>query len=340
MLADYHVHSAFSDDSTYPMEQVVRDAIRINLDELCFTEHVDYGVKPDWDQPAGARLEDGHPVTNCPYPAHLDELDSMRERQGKQIRVARGLELGVQSHTIPAYERLLEEYGDRLDFTLLSIHQVGDREFWNGAFQKGRTQEEFTMAYYEELLQVVERFHGYSVVAHLDLIRRYDPTPGGPLPFSAVRDIVAEILSRVIADGRGIAAALSLGAEAVQLGTRFLSAKECNIHENYRKKVFKAGDTATVVTGRRLGHPVRSIKNQFAREYGKIEYTDISDEELDQFAAGRLRMAVVEGDEKEGCFLAGQSAGMVTKEQTCAEIIADLMQDADRVLGELRKWEK
>ena len=73
-----------------------------------------------------------------------------------------------------------------------------------------------------------------------------------------------------IADGRGIAAALSLGAEAVQLGTRFLSAKECNIHENYRKKVFKAGDTATVVTGRRLGHPVRSIKNQFAREYGKI----------------------------------------------------------------------
>lgn len=204
MLADYHVHSAFSDDSTYPMEQVVRDAIRINLDELCFTEHVDYGVKPDWDQPAGARFEDGHPVTNCPYPAYLDELDRMRERHGKQIRLARGLELGVQSHTIPAYERLLEEYGDRLDFTLLSIHQVGDREFWNGAFQKGRTQEEFTMAYYEELLQVVDRFHGYSVVAYLDLIRRYDPTPGGPLPFSVIRDIVAEILSRVIADGRGI----------------------------------------------------------------------------------------------------------------------------------------
>lgn len=143
-----------------------------------------------------------------------------------------------------------------------------------------------------------------------------------------------------IADGRGVAAALALGAEAVQLGTRFLSATECNIHENYRNKVFKAGDTATVVTGRRLGHPVRSIKNQFAREYGKIEYTDISDEELDEFAAGRLRMAVVDGDEKNGCFLAGQIAGMVSKEETCAEIIADLMQDADRVIGELEKWEK
>lgn len=141
-----------------------------------------------------------------------------------------------------------------------------------------------------------------------------------------------------IADGRGIAAALALGAEAVQLGTRFLSATECNIHENYKKKVLKAGDTATMVTGRRLGHPVRSIRNQFAREYSKIEYTDISNEELDRFAAGRLRMAVVDGDEKEGCFLAGQIAAMVNKEESCSEIIRDLMKDADRVLSGMDKW--
>ena len=143
-----------------------------------------------------------------------------------------------------------------------------------------------------------------------------------------------------IADGRGVAAAFALGAEAVQVGTRFLSATECNVHENYKAKVFKAGDTATIVTGRRLGHPVRSIRNQFAREYSKIEYTDISDDELENFAAGRLRVAVVEGDEKQGCFLAGQIAGLVTKEETCKEIIDDMMQDADRILGELKKWEK
>lgn len=141
-----------------------------------------------------------------------------------------------------------------------------------------------------------------------------------------------------IADGRGVAAAFALGADAVQLGTRFLSAKECNIHENYKKKVLKAGDTATVVTGRRLGHPVRSIKNQFAREYGKIEYTDISDQELDDFAAGRLRMAVVDGDEKNGCFLAGQIAAMVNEEQTCKEIIEDLMSDTERVLKEMAQY--
>lgn len=143
-----------------------------------------------------------------------------------------------------------------------------------------------------------------------------------------------------IADGRGMAAAFALGADAVQIGTRFLSAKECNIHENYKKKVLKAGDTATIVTGRRLGHPVRSIRNQFAREYSKIEYTDISDQELDDFAAGRLRQAVVDGDEKNGCFLAGQIAALVKEEQTCKEIIEDLMSDTERVLKQLAELSK
>ena len=105
-----------------------------------------------------------------------------------------------------------------------------------------------------------------------------------------------------IADGRGVVAALALGAEGVQLGTRFLTAKECNIHENYKKKVLKASDTSTIVTGRRLGHPVRSIKNQFAREYSKMEYTEISNEELEKMGEGKLRLAVIEGDEKTGMF--------------------------------------
>ena len=143
-----------------------------------------------------------------------------------------------------------------------------------------------------------------------------------------------------IADGRGMAAAFALGADAVQLGTRFLSANECNIHENYKKKILKAGDTSTMVTGRRLGHPVRSIRNAFSREYAKIEYTDISDEELDAFAAGKLRMAVQDGDDKQGCFLAGQSAGLVKKEESCAEIIQDLMSDCERQLRRLEEWVK
>lgn len=204
MLADYHVHSGYSDDSDYPMEQVIRDAIRLNLDELCFTEHVDYGVKPDWDKPATARFENGHPVTNCPYPAYFAELGRMREAYGSQIRIARGLEFGVQHHTMGAFDRVYDAYADRLDFVLLSIHQVGDREFWTGDFQRGHTQREFTLAYYEELLRVARDFDHWSVIAHLDLIRRYDPTPTGPVSFEDVRDITAEILKVAISRGRGI----------------------------------------------------------------------------------------------------------------------------------------
>ena len=172
---------------------------------------------------------------------------------------------------------------------------------------------------------------------------------GGHIGESTTMTLVPQVVDAVdipviaaggIADGRGIAAAFAFGADAVQLGTRFLTAKECNIHENYKKKVLKANDTATMVTGRRLGHPVRQIKNAFSREYAKIEYTDISDEELDAFAAGKLRKAVFEGDEKEGCFLSGQIAGLVNKEQTCEEILADLWQDTGRVLEEIYKWAK
>ena len=202
MLADYHVHTGFSDDSSYPLEQVARDAIRLNLDELCFTEHVDYGVKPEWNEPEGARFEDGHPVTNCPYEAYLAELDRVREELGERIALRAGLELGVQTTTFAQNRALVERLGDGLDFVICSIHQVGNLEYWNGDFQRGRAQEEIHEAYYEEMLGVVEAFDGYSVLGHLDLIRRYDPF--GDYPFERVRDVVAEILRRVIADGKGI----------------------------------------------------------------------------------------------------------------------------------------
>ena len=136
-----------------------------------------------------------------------------------------------------------------------------------------------------------------------------------------------------IADGRGFAAAVMLGACGVQIGTRFLAATECSVHENYKKRVLKANDTATIVTGRRLGHPVRSIKSPFSRAYAKEEYTQISDEELEQMAVGTLRAAVVDGDDQRGCFLAGQIAGLVTKEQPAAEIIAEIIAEAEKLLG-------
>lgn len=209
MLADYHVHSAFSDDSSYPVEDVCRDAVRLNLDEICFTDHVDYGVKPDADELSPAPGGEGV-SHNVDYERYFPELEAARERfaplgsgcdeGGLSVRI--GLELGVQSHELTRNRALVERYRSRMDFAILSLHQVGDLEFWNGDFQRGRTRDEYNLAYYEELLRVVEGFSDYSVLGHLDLIRRYDPE--GSYPFEKTRDVVAAILERVIADGKGI----------------------------------------------------------------------------------------------------------------------------------------
>lgn len=141
-----------------------------------------------------------------------------------------------------------------------------------------------------------------------------------------------------IADGRGAAAAFMLGACGVQMGTRFLSAAECNIHPAYKEKILKAGDLCTMVTGKRLGHPVRSLRTPFARNYSKAEYGGMPDDELEALATGALRLAVQEGYFEKGCFLSGQIASMVNKEQPAAEIIKEVMEEAEPILLSASKW--
>ncbi len=143
-----------------------------------------------------------------------------------------------------------------------------------------------------------------------------------------------------VADGRGVAAVFMLGAQGVQMGTRFLSADECSIHPVYKEKILKATDLCTMVTGKRLGHPVRSLRSPFTRDYSKAEYGGMPDEELEELAEGALRLAVQEGDEKKGCFLSGQSAALVKKEQPAAEIIREVMEEAEAVLREASQWIK
>lgn len=143
-----------------------------------------------------------------------------------------------------------------------------------------------------------------------------------------------------IADGRGVAAAFMLGACGVQMGTRFLSAEECSIHPAYKEKIIKAKDLCTMVTGKRLGHPVRSLRTQFARDYSKAEYGGMPDEELEALGGGALRLAVQEGDNKKGCFLSGQIAALVKKEQPAADIIKEVMEEAEPILLRAPQWVK
>ncbi len=133
-----------------------------------------------------------------------------------------------------------------------------------------------------------------------------------------------------IGDGRGVAAAFMLGAEGVQLGTRFLVAKECTVHANYKERVLKAKDIDTEVTGRPTGHPVRVLRNKLARKYLKLEKEGASIEELEALGVGGLKKAVIDGDVDNGSLMAGQIAGMIDKEQTAKEIVEELFNEAEQ----------
>ena len=137
-----------------------------------------------------------------------------------------------------------------------------------------------------------------------------------------------------IADGRGMAAAFMLGAKAVQMGTRFLTAKECGVHPNYKEKVLKAKDRDTIVTGKSLGHPVRALKNHMTREFLEKENDkNTTPAELEQMGAGALRRAAIEGDVRTGSCMCGQIAGLVKTEDTCQEIVTGICNDAYELMG-------
>ena len=189
----------------------------------------------------------------------------------------------------------------------------------------------------------VERFGATAVIAE-------GGESGGHIGEMSTMALVPQVVDAVsipviaaggIADGRGMAAAFMLGAEGVQMGTRFLCAEECVAHENYKEKVLKARDIDTIVTGRRLGHPVRALKNPFTNEFAKLEYdASKTNEEVEQFGVGALRRAAVEGDEKQGSFLCGQIAGLVKQIEPAAAIIDDVMSGAEKLLRGAPDWTK
>ena len=141
-----------------------------------------------------------------------------------------------------------------------------------------------------------------------------------------------------VADGRGMAAAFALGAEGVQVGTRFVCATESNVHYNYKQKIIEANDRGTVVTGRSTGHPVRGLKNKLSREFEDLEKSGASIEELEKLGTGKLRLAVVEGDTLWGSLMAGQSAGLVKRIEPASAIIMDIVNGAAAEIERLKRF--
>lgn len=165
---------------------------------------------------------------------------------------------------------------------------------------------------------------------------------GGHIGESTTMVLVPQVVDAVdipviaaggIGDGRGFAAARMLGAQGVQIGTRFLVADECAIHPNYKERVLKAKDIDSVVTGRSTGHPIRVLRNKMTRKYLQMEKEGAGFEELEMMTLGSLRKAVQEGDSDYGSLMSGQIAGMISKRQSCQEILDEIMAEAEKLLG-------
>ena len=167
---------------------------------------------------------------------------------------------------------------------------------------------------------------------------------GGHIGELATMPLVPQVVDKVnipviaaggIADGRGLIAALSLGACGVQMGTRFVCSKETDIHENYKEEIIRANERDALVVGRSTGHPIRSLKNKYTSEFFKLEKTDMDLMELEKFSIGRLKKAVTSGDIENGSLMAGQISGMIKDIKPCKNIIEDIIKEASSVLDSL-----
>ena len=185
MLADYHMHTSFSDDSTYPMKDCIEKAISLGFDEICFTEHIDYGCPTAFC---------------CDCEEYLNTVKKYQKEYEGIITLKYGIEFGAQAHHKDYFQRIFDKYP--FDFVLLSFHQVQDKELWNRDFQNGKTQDEYNRIYYEEMLKTAKTLDCFSVLAHMDLMRRYDDY--GEYPFEKSKDQIEEILKYIIENGKGI----------------------------------------------------------------------------------------------------------------------------------------
>lgn len=199
MFCDYHTHTIFSDDSEYPMEECVKDAISLRIKEICFTDHVDYGVKYDLKDLKPEEVEGK--VLNVDFEKYFPEIERVKELYKGKISIKTGLESGVQKQTIPQYEELFKKYP--FDFIIMSVHEIDNKELWNHSFQDGKTEAEYYSLYFENIYYLVQNFHNYSVLGHLDLLKRYDEKDGYN-PFVENKEIITKILKYIIADGKGI----------------------------------------------------------------------------------------------------------------------------------------
>lgn len=185
-MFDFHMHSDFSEDCSTPMEATIESAIEKGFSKICFTEHLDYDY-PDPDFTFDLDTE-----------SYDTKIRQMQEKYGDRITIKKGIEIGMQPHLFARYERLLSK--NKFDFIICSLHAADRKDLHNGDFFKGRTASEAYRFYYEELLYCVRHFETYSILGHLDLVKRYQALDTD----ESFHDIIGEIFKTIIPKGKGI----------------------------------------------------------------------------------------------------------------------------------------
>ena len=188
MFSDYHMHSYYSGDSITPMKDMIEKSIELGLKEICFTDHVDYDVI-------------GNPNNTIDYGKYLNEINSLAQKYCDRISVKKGIEMGLQPHLFDRCSNEIKECD--FDFVIASIHTINRNELYTGDYHKGKTQHEAYEGYYKQLLNLVNNFSDYSVLGHVDLIKRYGGFPS-TLDDSLFEDYLEAILKKVIHSGKGI----------------------------------------------------------------------------------------------------------------------------------------
>lgn len=186
--SDYHMHCHYSADSTTPMIDMIKKSIELGLKEICFTDHIDYDVL-------------GNPNVKIDYDKYLEELEFYKNKYSNEISIKKGIEMGLQSHILEQCSKEIREHD--LDFVIGSIHTIDRFELCTGDFHKGKTQFEVYEGYYKTLLNIVNSFTDYSVLGHVDLIKRYG-NYDTILDDSLFNDYLESILKKVIENGKGI----------------------------------------------------------------------------------------------------------------------------------------
>lgn len=185
MLSDYHIHTNYSPDSSCNMEDYITQAISLGYKDICFTDHIDYGTPFCF---------------NCDIKNYLKDIKYYQEKYKELIKIKFGMEFGIQAHHTKYFQNIFNKYN--FDFIILSFHLINDKDLWDRSFQKGKTQIQYNREYYEEIYKTTQVYNNYSVLGHLDLIRRYDDF--GEMPFEFNKEIIEAILLNIINQEKGI----------------------------------------------------------------------------------------------------------------------------------------